>query len=130
MSPTPGQVEAVGTLAAPQVERRLHCRYPITLQIEYKFFSTNRTKRCGFGKTLNVSSGGVLFEPQDGLPTNGLIEVLMDWPFLLDGVCPLKLVVQGRVVRSNKQLAAVQILRHEFRTARSNRDSGDSFPEA
>jgi len=126
MSPTPAPAQAVKTLETPQTERRLHHRYPITLEIEYKFFSTGRTKWRGFGRTLNVSSRGVLFEAQDVLPVRKEVEILVDWPFLLDGVCPLKLVVRGRVVRSNGQLAAAEIFRYEIRTtaARNVRTSG------
>jgi hypothetical protein len=130
MSPTPTLAQAARTLEAPQAERRLHRRYPITLRIEYKFPTTGGTKWRGFGKTLNLSTGGVLIEAYGALPADGPIEIAMDWPFLLDGACPLKLVIQGRVVRSNKHLAAAQILRHEFHTARSNRDSADSFRKA
>jgi hypothetical protein len=44
--------------------------------------------------------------------------LLMQWPFFLDGTCPLKLVVQGRIVRSDGNGTAVQVLRHEFRTCK------------
>jgi hypothetical protein len=82
-------------------------------------------ERLGLGKTLNVSSGGVLFEANESLPAGSSIELLMQWPFLLEGVCPLKLVIHGSVVRSDNKGVAVRTKQHEFRTAgaRSSKSS-------
>jgi hypothetical protein len=87
------------------------------LEIEYKLLRKGRVERLGLGKTLNVSSGGVLFEANEPLPAGSSIELLMQWPFLLEGVCPLKLVIQGSVVRSDSNGVAVRTKQHEFRTA-------------
>jgi hypothetical protein len=100
-----------------RVDQRAQRRYPITLDIEYKLLSKGRVQRLGFGKTLNVSSGGACFECGDDLPPHGQIELVITWPFLLEGVCPLKLVMQGRIVRCEGQRVAVQARHHEFRTA-------------
>jgi hypothetical protein len=126
MSPTPALAQTAQLLETPRVDQRLHRRYPITLEIEYKLLSSKgRVERLGFGKTLNVSSGGVFFETKDALAADSPIEVLIDWPFLLNGRCSLKLVIQGNVVRSDGQLVAVRTKLYEFRTARS-RSSGTS----
>ena len=76
-------------------------------------------EQLGVGRTLNVSSGGVLFESDDLLPAGGPIELAMNWPFLLEGICSLKLVMRGRIVRCdpNSKAAAVKAKYHEFRTA-------------
>ncbi len=101
-----------------QTERRLHRRYPITLQIEYRALGGATSQyRCGLGKTVNVSSGGVLFEADDTLPAGGRIKILMDWPVRLDDECPLRLVMWGSVVRRNGRFVAVWVLRYEFHTA-------------
>jgi len=49
--------------------------------------------------SLNISSTGVLFEADELLPASGPIELALSWPFLLDGACPLKLVMRGKVIR-------------------------------
>ena len=67
-----------------------------------------------------MCSGGVLFESDDLLlPAGGPIELAMNWPFLLEGICSLKLVMRGRIVRCdpNSKAAAVKAEYHEFRTA-------------
>jgi hypothetical protein len=96
-------------------ELRFHWRYPITLDIEYKLLITGSVERIGVGKALNASSGGILFETDDALPVRSLVEVLMDWPLLKEGVGSLKLVMRGRVVRTDSKLVAVRVSRYKFR---------------
>ena len=68
----------------PRSEQRSRVRYPMRLEVEYRVLNGNRVVRAGFGKTHDLSSGGVFFEAKDPLPTGGLIEVAINWPFLLD----------------------------------------------
>ena len=125
MSPAPAVAPKVRFVESHHVDQRLNRRYPITLEIEYKLLRKGRVERLGLGRTLNVSSGGVLFEANETLPAGSSIEVLMQWPFLLEGVCPLKLVIHGSVVRSDSKRIAVRTKHHEFRTAgaRSSKSS-------
>jgi hypothetical protein len=44
------------------------------------------------------------------------VELRIEWPFLLQGVCPLELQVWGRVLRSDDQGTVVRMSRYEFRT--------------
>ena len=106
-----------GILNNRRADQRAHRRYPIALDIEYKLIHKGRVQRQGLGKTLDVSSGGVCFECSDTVPADSHIELVMMWPFLLEGVCPLSLVMQGRVVRIDGRRVAIQAKHHEFRTA-------------
>jgi hypothetical protein len=108
---------AARLLETHRADQRLHQRYPIILKVEYKLLKKGRVELVGSGRTMNISSGGIFFEAGDPLPLNRRVELAMDWPFLLEGVCPLKLVMRGRVVRTDGQGIAVRIARHEFRTA-------------
>jgi hypothetical protein len=103
---------------ASETERRSHPRFPITLPIRYIPLGISPTSRnrSGVGTTVNISSGGVLFEADDTLPIRGRIKILMDWPVRLNDVRPLRLVMWGFVVRSRGKFVAASILRHEFRT--------------
>jgi PilZ domain len=116
MSPALARV-AVRLLENHRADQRLHQRYPITLKVEYKLLKKGRVERVGSGRTMNMSSGGIFFESDDPLPLRGRVELAMEWPFLLEGVCALKLVMRGRIVRSETNGIAVQIQQHEFRTA-------------
>jgi len=73
----------------------------------------------GCGRTLNISSGGVLLETDQLLPPTGIVELAIQWPFLLREVCSLKLVMRGRIVRRDYQTKATAVRAefHEFRTA-------------
>ena len=82
-------------------DQRQHVRYPISLEIEYRLLSQWPVVRTGIGRTRNISRRGILFETTDTLPLpRAEVELLVQWPFRLDGVCRLRLVIQGRVVRS------------------------------
>jgi len=124
MSPAsaPQKTPAITTLSAsPSFDKRLHRRYPIALEVQYKLRNNGEVTGFGTGRTFNISSGGVLFKAGAELPANGEIELRMPWPLALDGDCPLNLVVQGRIVRSDSKGTAIRSLRHEFRTGKRQR---------
>jgi hypothetical protein len=116
-----------------QVDQRANGRYPIALDVQYKLLRGDRVISVGCGKTLNISSGGVLLETDQPLPPSGVVELAIQWPFLLREVCSLKLVVRGRIVRRDydTRATAVRTESHEFRTAgirSSRRDDAGSAP--
>jgi hypothetical protein len=100
-----------------QVERRLHPRYPIALVAEYRLVSRDGTQCQGSCRTVNISTGGVLLEAQPVLSPLGPIEVSIEWPCLLRGVVPLKLIGRGDIVRLDGSSIAVKIFGYEFHTA-------------
>lgn len=99
-------------------DQRSRGRYPITLELQYKLLRGSRVVRIGSGRTLNISSGGVLFETDHPLPERGFVELALKWPFLLNGACGLKLVMRGRIVRNEAKVGATAVCveSHEFRT--------------
>jgi hypothetical protein len=96
-------------------ERRSRQRFPLALAVDYKL--TDGGDRCGSGWTCNISSTGVLFEVAEREALSGPIELMVSWPCVLDGVCALKLMMKGRVVRIEGRGIAVESIQHEFRTA-------------
>ncbi len=124
MSAAPLAARAAGRLKTFVSEQRSHQRYPIELEVEYRLLTKGQCELIGSGKTRNISSGGVLFEALGSRPATGPIELLLNWPFLLEGVCPLKLVMKGRIVRSDMRGIAIQSNYHEFRTAGSRKAKG------
>ena len=80
--------------------------------------NNERVEQPGFGRTVNISTGGILFEVDARLPVTGPIEVAIHWPHLLDGVVTLKLVMRGHIVRSDANAIAIKAEHHEFRTGR------------
>src|SRR5579872_2217070 len=107
---SPARVPSKAQLQAPEIkERRQHQRYPITALAEYILDGTRAS-----ASTLDISSGGVLLKTGTSLPLNRSIQVSIDWPAPLTGQCHLRLVVLGRVIRSDKIGTVVEIIRHEF----------------
>ena len=97
-------------------ERRTDRRYDLGLNVRWKLIRRRRVLDSGTGKTLDVSSGGLLFEADRELPSGLNIELSISWPVLLHNVAPLQLVVLGRVVRSEGNQVGVRMTQHEFRT--------------
>src|ERR1700680_3964711 len=110
-----------GPVVAPSPhDQRRYRRDPIRLEVQYKLLRFGMVKRTGSGRTLNISSHGVLLESEPLLPERGEIVLEREWPFLLDGTRQLKFVVRGRIVRSDGKATAVKFRSYDFRTKRSS----------
>jgi hypothetical protein len=99
-----------------QRERRASQRFPIERTISYRVVGHGSVGESGNGKTVNMSSGGILIVTDRPLSQGMLLEVEVDWPIAADEGS-LKLFVQGQIVRSKKNdvaLAGLKILRHTF----------------
>jgi hypothetical protein len=102
-------------------ERRSCDRFPIERDVRYKIFGTHHNViQIGMGKSLNMSSSGVLFTTESILREGQRVELAVSWPVLLNKVLPLKLVAIGRLVRSQGTQAAMSIEKYEFKTRGSN----------
>jgi len=77
------------------------------------------SEEVGDGKTLNISSSGVLFTTEHMLLPGRRMELAISWPAQLNNKTPLKLVARGRVVRFEGGRAAMEIQQYEFRTQSS-----------
>lgn len=102
--------------ALPHSDRRTSDRFPIERDIRYKMLDGKTVLQAGAGKTVDMSSGGVLFTTEQPLATGNRLELSVNWPAQLDNSCPLKLVALGRVVRTDGLKAALAIEKYEFRT--------------
>lgn len=98
------------------VERRGADRFPIEREIKYRVLSKRNSYEEGTGKTVNISSTGVLFTTDQILLPGKRLEISISWPAQLDNRCFLKLVARGRVARLEQGKAAVEIQQYEFRT--------------
>ncbi len=105
-------------------ERRSHKRFPIALNADYRILRRGRVGGFGSARTVNIASRGVLLEADDSLAVGSPIELLINWPLRLEGVCPLRLVLSGRIIRSDTHGVAIEARRYEFRTAGIRRPTG------
>ncbi len=102
-------------------ERRRSSRFPIEREVRYKTLNQRTEILSGAGKTLNISSSGVLFTSDHDLPVGTRLEVSISWPAQLNEKCLLNLVARGRITRHMKGQLALQIQQYEFRTQSQGR---------
>lgn len=108
----------------PATDRRQSDRFPIEREVRYRVLNKRGGDEVGDGRTINISSAGVLFTSSHMLLPGRRLELSISWPALLNDKCPLKLVARGRVVRFEQGRAALEIQQYEFRTQGASGVSG------
>ena len=97
-------------------DRRHSDRFPIERDVRFRVLNKRGGEETGDGKTLNISSSGVLFTSEQMLLPGRRLELSISLPVQLYDLVPLKLVARGRVVRFEEGQAAIEIQQYEFRT--------------
>ena len=87
---------SVKTLGGASREHRSHPRCPIYVEVSYELIVNEEGVETGHGRTVNISTGGVLFESQRALAPVG-IRLSIAWPAQLGDAVALTLRVSGRV---------------------------------
>jgi c-di-GMP-binding flagellar brake protein YcgR len=103
--------------AAQKTDRRSADRFPIEREVRYKVLSKKSADEAGQGRTINMSSTGILFTTDHMLLPGRRLELAISWPAQLNNQTPLKLVARGRVIRYEDGQAAIEIQQYEFRTS-------------
>jgi PilZ domain len=98
-------------------DRRQDRRYRIHLDLRWKLIRRRRVLDSGVGQTVDLSSGGILFDPGRELPVGLNVELSISWPVLLRNEAPMQLIVSGRIVRAGQNGTALAMAQHEFRTS-------------
>lgn len=97
-------------------DRRSKARFRLELSVRYR--STGRGKAiAGVGKTIDISSRGVLIKCSGVIPKGTRLILVVDWPCRLNGATELQLVAAGKVVRTHSGRMALAVAGYEFRTA-------------
>jgi hypothetical protein len=96
-------------------DRRHSPRFPIVTEVFYRVLNERSSRVIGVGKTLNISSTGLLFSSDHVLRHGDRVELAIGWPVQSDSQHALKLVARGRVVWFEVGHTAVEIRRYEFR---------------
>ena len=103
--------------SSKEKERRAKHRFSLERELRYKIMGERGPTVVGVGKTINLSSAGVLFAAEHPVESGLFIELSINWPVVLDDSCPMRLIVFGRVLRSDGRLAVCSIDKYEFRTS-------------
>jgi hypothetical protein len=104
-------------LRKKSTERRSKYRFDMQRELRYKVTGDGAPPVSGNGSSINMGSGGVAFSTEHTLKPGSFVELSIHWPVLLDDSCPMRLIVFGRVLRSQNRSAVCSIDKYEFRTA-------------
>jgi hypothetical protein len=96
-------------------DRRAHRRYAYALPLRF-LYQSHGADLGGGGQTVDLGRKGIRFVADDPPPAGTDVELRIEWPFLLQNVCPLELWAWGRVLRTDEQGTVVHMNRYEFHT--------------
>ena len=111
-----------------QADRRHSDRFPIEREVRYRVLNKRTGEEAGAGRTINISSSGVLFTTAQMLLPGKRMELAISWPAQLNDKTALRLVARGRVVRFEQGRAAIEIQQYEFRTHASTTAAANAGP--
>jgi hypothetical protein len=84
--------------------------------MRYKLLRDEAIVEFGRGETIDIGSGGVAFTMEREITPQTYVELSISWPVLLDDTCAMRLIVFGRVLRSEGGRSCCTIDKYEFRT--------------
>ena len=96
-------------------DRRGDRRYAYEMELEFRY-TRGGIQYFGSGLTVDLSRGAVRFVTADPPPEGTEAELRIAWPYLLQNVCPLELIVRGRITAHSERGTILAIDRYEFRT--------------
>lgn len=96
-------------------DRRGERRYAYEMELQFSY-TLNGLRHFGSGLTVDLSRGAVRFVADDPPPEGIEVELRIAWPYLLQNVCPLELMVRGKVQSVSDRGIVLSMARHEFRT--------------
>ena len=96
-------------------DRRGDRRYPYEMELQFSYTLAG-ANHFGSGLTVDLSRSGVLFRADDPPPGGVTVELRISWPYLLQNVCPLELVVRGTATRTTERGTVLALEHYEFRT--------------
>lgn len=96
-------------------DRRLDRRYVHALELRFSY-AVGGSTQFGSGVTYDLSRGAVRFHADNPPPDGVDVELRIAWPFLLQNVCPLELVVRGSVTTVAERGTILAMRHYEFRT--------------
>jgi hypothetical protein len=100
-----------------QSERRGNRRYHLELDVRYKVLRRGGVLFEGTGKTVDISTRGLMFATPALIPVGAQIEITVSWPIRVSGIYPIQLSVMGYVVRSDAGGTGVRMTIREFQNA-------------
>jgi PilZ domain len=96
-------------------DRREDKRYEVEIPLRFSYM-VKGVAYLGSGRVADLSRGGVRFHSECPPPDGCEVELRLEWPFLLQNVCPLELVIRGEVLKTSPRGTVLRMHHYEFRT--------------
>jgi len=96
-------------------DRRSDRRYQYEMELQFSF-TQGGVVHFGSGHTVDLSRGAVRFVADNSPPDGVEVELRIAWPYLLQNVCPLELVVRGTTTTTSERGTVLSMRYYEFRT--------------
>lgn len=96
-------------------DRRSDRRYAYEMDLQFSYTLCGATY-FGSGYTVDLSRGAVRFVSDNPPPSGVEVELRIAWPYLLQNVCPLELVVAGPTTSNSSRGTVLAMNHYEFRT--------------
>lgn len=98
-------------------DRRTERRYQHEMELRFSYKPRgDGAIEFGSGQTMDLSRGAVRFMTETPPPDGANVELRIAWPFLLQNVCPLELVVRGTTMTTKDRGTVLTMNHYEFRT--------------
>jgi hypothetical protein len=107
-------MNAMGRAELIHGDRREDNRYQYEMELRFTY-RLRGTTCFGTGRTEDLSRTAVRFTTETPPPDGALVQLRIAWPFLLQNVCPLELVVSGEV-ETGARGTVLRMNHYEFRT--------------
>jgi hypothetical protein len=96
-------------------DRRSDRRYAYEMELRFSYTDRGVTY-LGSGVTVDLSRGAVCFVADNPPPAGVEVELTIAWPYLLQNVCPLELMVRGKTTKTTERGTILAMDHYEFRT--------------
>lgn len=98
-----------------KTDQRSRPRYELDLELKFSYRLGKRTY-LGSGRARNFSDNVICFESDQELPGTVDLELEIAWPYSLQGLFPLDMIIRGGLLRKQQNVVALQMDSYEFRT--------------
>ena len=100
--------------SALTTEWRSGPRYQLNLELQFSYRRGQRTYH-GTGRTRDLGDKVICFESDQELPRGVQLELCIAWPFTLQGLLPLEMIVHGALVRTHSGIAVLRLDEYALR---------------
>ena len=99
-----------------QGDRRLDRRYDVDLESRLTFTDSEGRQESTSGAVTSLSRRAVRLNAETTPPNGARVELRIAWPFLLQKICQLDLLVHGAIYKTGARGTILRIEKYEFQT--------------